>query len=121
MREMMNVLKALGDENRVRTMMALRERELCVCQITELLRLAPSTVSKHMSVLKQARLVASRKDGRWIHYRLASGEASAEARDAIAWLGETLARNAQVKRDEKEIKSILKCDPEELCRKQCRC
>ena len=45
MREFLNITKALADENRVRTLLALRQGELCVCQITELLALAPSTVS----------------------------------------------------------------------------
>jgi DNA-binding transcriptional ArsR family regulator len=64
------VTKALSDPNRVRAFMALRNGELCVCQIIELLALAPSTVSKHMSILKQAGLVDSRKDSRWVYYRL---------------------------------------------------
>ncbi|TFG44900.1 MAG: ArsR family transcriptional regulator, partial [Candidatus Brocadiia bacterium] len=53
----LSITKALADESRVRTLMALDGRELCVCQITELLGLAPSTVSKHMAILTQARLV----------------------------------------------------------------
>ena len=69
MREFMNITKALADENRVRTLLALRKGELCVCQITELFGLAVSTVSKHLSILYQAGLVESRKDGRWIYYR----------------------------------------------------
>jgi ArsR family transcriptional regulator len=55
MREFMNITKALADENRVRTLLALRKGELCVCQTTEL-GLAPSTVSKHLSILYQAGL-----------------------------------------------------------------
>ena len=84
MRDLMAVLKALADENRVRALMALRPRELCVCQIIELLGLAPSTVSKHMAILKQARLVDSRKQGRWMFYRLAKREAPVEARKIAA-------------------------------------
>ena len=57
-------LKALGDESRMRAILALRGRELCVCQIVELLKLAHSTVSKHMSILREAGLVQSRKIGR---------------------------------------------------------
>ena len=66
MYEFMNMTKALSDQNRIRVLMALRKRELCVCQIIELLGLAPSTVSKHMSILRHARLVESRKEGIWI-------------------------------------------------------
>ena len=69
MRDLMAVIKALADENRVRVLLALGAGELCVCQIVELLGLAPSTVSKHLSILKQARLVESRKEGRWMFYR----------------------------------------------------
>ena len=75
MREFMSVAKALGDENRVRVLLALQGRELCVCQIIEFLGLAPSTVWKHISILKQARLVESRKEGRWMHYRLPGRDA----------------------------------------------
>jgi AhpD family alkylhydroperoxidase len=50
--------------------MALWDGELCVCQMIELLGLAPSTVSKHISILRPAELLESRKDGRWIYYRL---------------------------------------------------
>jgi len=51
--------------------MMLSGGELCACQIIEMLGLAPSTVSKHMSILRQAGLVETRKEGRWIYYRLA--------------------------------------------------
>lgn len=61
-----NITKALAEENRVRILLALEGRELCVCQIFELLDLAPSTVSKHLSILRQARLVEGRKEGRWM-------------------------------------------------------
>ncbi len=73
MREFMNLTKALADANRVRMVLALRERELCACQITELFDLAPSTMSKHLSILYQAGLVDSRKNGRWVYYSLPGG------------------------------------------------
>jgi DNA-binding transcriptional ArsR family regulator len=51
MRDFLNTARALGDETRVRILHALAGRELCVCQLVELLELAPSTVSKHMTIL----------------------------------------------------------------------
>ena len=72
--DFMAVTKALADENRVRMLLALQKQELCVCQIIELVKLAPSTVSKHMSILRSAHLVDARKDGRWMYYRLAGIE-----------------------------------------------
>ena len=91
MREFMNITKALADENRVRALLALRHGELCVCRITELFGLAVSTVSKHLSILYQAGLVESRKEGRWMYYRLPGKSAPPAARKAIG-LGGTLAR-----------------------------
>ena len=84
MREFMNITGALGDETRVRTLLALRKGELCVCQITELFGLAPSTVSKHLSILYQAGLVEARKEGRWMYYRLPGKEAPASVQLAAA-------------------------------------
>ncbi len=60
--------RALGHRARLRTVAMLRSGELCVCQITEVLKLAPSTVSAHLKELKQAGLVSERKDGRWVYF-----------------------------------------------------
>ena len=118
MREFMNITKALADENRVRTLLALRQGELCVCQITELFGLAPSTVSKHLSILFQADLVESRKDGRWIYYKLPGKDAPVAVREAIDWAEKALADNPQVLEDNQRLKKILKQDPTDLCKRQ---
>ena len=115
---LMVITKALADESRVRVLFALQGRELCVCQIIELLGLAPSTVSKHMFILKQAGLVEARKDGRWMHYRLAGKEAPKEIRDAIAWVCRSVAASYNISEDAKRLRKILKLDPEKLCRVQ---
>ena len=120
MREFMDVTKALADENRVRALMSLKDRELCVCQIIELLGLAPSTVSKHMAILRQARLVEGRKEGRWIHYRRADAESSPYLADTLAWLDQCLADNATLMADHKKLTAIMKVDPEEICKRQAR-
>lgn len=74
------VFKALGDPVRLRLfhLISLRD-ELCVCHLTEALALPQSTVSRHLAVLRQAGLVATRRDGKWIHYRLTGNEAKALA------------------------------------------
>ena len=120
MREFMNITKALADENRVRVLLALRKRELCVCQITELFGLAPSTVSKHLSILSQAGLLESRKDGRWIYYRLPGKDAPVAVREAIDWVVKSLEDNPRVANDVREVNQILKADPVDLCRRQCQ-
>lgn len=118
MRRFMNITKALADENRVRVLAALNGRELCVCQLIELLELAPSTVSKHLSILRNARLIASRKQGRWMYYRLAGDEEAAEIEDSLAWVFRSIEDNARIVEDNLRLKEILKIDPEMLCSRQ---
>jgi len=120
MREFMNISKALADQNRVRMLLALREGELCVCQITGLFRLAASTISKHLSILHQAGLLDSRKNGRWMHYSLPGKGASAPAREAIRWVIKSLAGDPRAVADAARLKKVLAMDPAELCKRQCR-
>lgn len=121
MDDFMDITKALSDENRVRILMSLRKKELCVCQIIELLGLAPSTVSKHMSILKHAKLVKSRKDGLWMHYSLPA-KSSAEIKGAVEWVCRSLERNEKIMDDVKKLNKILKMKPEIICQKQkCKC
>jgi ArsR family transcriptional regulator, arsenate/arsenite/antimonite-responsive transcriptional repressor len=117
LREVLEVHKALSDANRVRALIALNGRELCVCQIKELLQLATSTVSKHLSILKQARLVEMRKVGRWIYYRLPDQGDDSTVSDTIRYLEKTLGNDAQIKDDRKRLREILKIDPDDLCRR----
>jgi DNA-binding transcriptional ArsR family regulator len=119
MRDLLRITKALADENRIRVLMALRGGELCACQITELFGLAPSTMSKHLSVLYQAGLVESRKEGRWIHFRLADGKAPAGVKPAIEWITRAAEGDERVREDGAKLKKILKVDPSELCKRQC--
>jgi DNA-binding transcriptional ArsR family regulator len=116
MNEFLAITKALSDEGRVRVLLALRAGELCVCQLIELLDLAPSTVSKHMAILKQAGLVNLRKDGRWAYYRLACEDASPMVRRAIEWVVESVGTSARAREDRKRLKEILKIDKEDLCK-----
>jgi ArsR family transcriptional regulator, arsenate/arsenite/antimonite-responsive transcriptional repressor len=120
MRDILDITKALADGNRLRVLMALGGGELCVCQIVELLQLAPSTTSKHMSILRQARLVESRKEGRWMYCRLPDREAPKAVKEAVAWVRRYLADAPQIARDAKELKRILSMDPEEICKGQCK-
>ncbi|HYA43280.1 MAG TPA: metalloregulator ArsR/SmtB family transcription factor [Syntrophobacteraceae bacterium] len=115
MLEFMNITKALADENRVRALMALRCGELCVCHLIELLGLAPSTVSKHLSILKQARLVDGRKDGRWIYYRLAGNGAPMAVQLALNWLESSLENHPQIRADAQRLEKILQSGPKDAC------
>lgn len=70
MKPFIRVMKALSDPNRVTIMKMLEVKELCVCEITAVLGLAQSTVSKHLKILEDAGLVDSRKEAAWVNYKL---------------------------------------------------
>jgi ArsR family transcriptional regulator, arsenate/arsenite/antimonite-responsive transcriptional repressor len=115
MQDTLIIAKALADSNRMRVLAVLMgHEELCVCQITALLNLATATVSRHMSVLHGAGLVQSRKQGRWVYYRL-SDTFPALLRE---WLEYSLRGSAQVDADRAAVAQVLACDPNELCRCQ---
>ena len=120
MRRFIRITKALADENRIRIIVALKGRELCVCQLIEMLVLAPSTVSKHLSILKNARLIDSRKQGRWMYYRLADNEAPSEITECLSWVFQSVTDSTRIIEDAKRLKEILKIDPEELCIRQAK-
>jgi ArsR family transcriptional regulator len=115
------VTKALSDPHRVRALLALRWGELCVCQIIELLGLAPSTISKHMSILKQAGLVVSRKDSRWVYYRLTEDTNREQGvRKVINLTVSLLERDEQTLRDDAKMAEITSEGLDTLCKRQ-RC
>ncbi len=119
MKEFLNITKALADESRLRMLMALRDREVCVCQIAEFTGLAMSTVSKHLAVLYQAGLVNARKEGRWMYYSLPGKGAPTAAREAVAWVRRSLDGQERIAEDAKQMKKVLGMDLGELCKRQC--
>lgn len=114
MRDFISITKALSDENRVRILMMLCSGELCACQIIDVLGLAPSTVSKHLSILRQARLIDARKEGRWVYYRLPGKSAPPVVSEAIRWVRSSLKGDERAREDAKRIEAISKA-PGELC------
>lgn len=64
------IFKALGDENRVEILIMLSKGEKCACKLLEELKVSQPTLSHHMKILCDAKLVNARKEGRWMHYSL---------------------------------------------------
>lgn len=60
--------KALSDPTRIRIISALRQGELCVCELCDAMEVSQSTLSTHLQVIRQAQLVTARKEGKWIYY-----------------------------------------------------
>jgi ArsR family transcriptional regulator len=66
--------KALGDNNRLRILALLGVREMCVCEVMIALGLTQPTASHHLRILENAGLVSSRREGKWVFYRLTDAE-----------------------------------------------
>ncbi len=105
--------RALGHPARLRAVAMLRSGELCVCQITEVLQLAPSTVSAHLKELKQAGLVTERKNGRWVYFDLIDDEG---ARSWIEVALSGLVHDPQIEADELLVDELRRLPVEDLCR-----
>ncbi len=117
MKMALQIFSVLSDGSRLRLLYALRHGELCVCQLIELMELAPSTVSKHLSLLRAAGLVDSRKKGRWVYYRLADQSDLPVIGEEAAPLFQSLAKAAAIRADDKRLRQICREDPEVLCRR----
>ncbi len=115
MREFLAVANALADESRLRLLMGLQGRELCVCKLVDLVELSDSTVSRHMAILRQAGLVEARKRGRWVYYRLADDDASSLVHTALKFAQESLADSKQIRKDTARILEILSRDDGSAC------
>ena len=70
MDELLNLFGMLSDKTRLRILLLLANRELCVCELFAALDMSQPRVSRQLAILKQARLIKDRRDGKWIHYRI---------------------------------------------------
>ncbi len=117
MNDLLSILKALSDKNRLRTFCALLSyKELCACQITELLQVAGATTSRHLSIMVNAGILKNRKEGRWIYFRLNTENLSLDP--IFQWVKQKLDGSNQIENDLKALKQIALISCEDLCRKQ---
>lgn len=68
--DLAELFKTIGDPTRIKILYALKERELCVCDLSELLEMTPSAISHQLRVLRTQKLVKFRKEGRSVYYSL---------------------------------------------------
>ena len=113
MKDFIKVMKALSDPNRVKIVKMLQHKLMCVCELQEALRIAQSSVSKHLKILEESGLVDYQKDGLWVNYFLTHGTtpyAASVLGNLKHWLD-----------DDPEIAELIQKVPllnrEELCRK----
>jgi len=113
MRSHLKIFKALSDKNRLRIVKMLEVKPMCVCEITAVLKLAPSTVSKHLSLLHGAELIEVRKEGKWVNYYLPGKSQSPFAAEILKLLRSSLRDDPGVRADGKKAKKVNRA---ELCR-----
>ena len=87
--DMERFFQALGDRTRLRLLNLMGEQEICVCYFVEVLGQPQPKISRHLAYLRSAGLVAARREGRWMHYRLVTPQHEGAAqifRQTLAWL-----------------------------------
>ena len=104
------LFRALADRTRLRLLNLIADKEICVCYFVEILRISQPKISRHLAYLRRAGIVAARRQGRWMHYRLLA------PRDAVASaiLKETLAHLRQLPDMQGELAKIETncCNPD---------
>jgi ArsR family transcriptional regulator, arsenate/arsenite/antimonite-responsive transcriptional repressor len=106
------LFRALADPTRLRLLNLIGNREICVCYFVEILGVGQPKISRHLAYLRKAGIVASRRDGKWMHYRLSMPRDES----AAAVLQETLkhlAVKAEMQRDISKLGSAC-CSPEKF-------
>ena len=102
--------RALADRTRLRLLNLLGDEEVCVCFFVEVLGMSQPKVSRHLAYLRRAGVVASRREGKWMHYRVVEpqGEMAARVfREVRAWLAE----EKEMKRDRERLVKMC-CAPQ---------
>ena len=105
--------RALGHPARLRAVAMRCTGELCLCQITEVLGLATSTVSIHLRELKRCGLVTERKDGRWVWMALSD---ETVAREWVTTAVEAAGDDPQLAADARLVEELRQLPVEDLCR-----
>jgi ArsR family transcriptional regulator len=104
--------KALGDETRLRIVALLSHGELCVCHIHEALALSQPNVSRQLAILRAAGIVVDRREGTWVHYRLAQ-QSDPECARQLRGLVRSFAKQELLRRD---IGKLLQVRGPKVCR-----
>jgi ArsR family transcriptional regulator len=112
MHDLARPFKALADSNRLRILNLLSEKPLCVCEITSVLGFAVSTVSKHLSVLRDAGFITDKKDAKWVNYSLTSEADTPLTSDLLALIRQRLHNDPQFKEDRRKVRTV---DRNRLC------
>jgi ArsR family transcriptional regulator len=106
MRKQAKIFQALSDTNRIRILKMLEVRPLCVCEITEVLQLATSTVSKHLSILRDAGFIFDEKEGKWVNYYLDTDQNDEYVKQLTALIKKWFHDDDKIKLDMEKVKTV---------------
>jgi ArsR family transcriptional regulator len=104
------LFRALADTTRLRLLNLVADREICVCYFVEILRTSQPKISRHLAYLRKAGIVASRREGKWMHYRLTIPNDQGAARILRATL-KHLREKPEMRRDIARLSSAC-CAPQ---------
>lgn len=114
MKELIKVLKALSDPNRMRIMKMLQKREMCVCEMAEALGIAQPSVSRHMRILSDADLVVCRREGIWLQYLWNKSPTNPYASSMLGHLETWLEEDPEITALQDKASSLSRVD---ICRR----
>lgn len=103
----LSTLRVLADEARLRILGLLARRELCVCEMVGALKLSQPLVSHHLSVLRRAGLLASRRKGKWVYYTLARPRMRGDAGEVVRLVQQWAQREGPKREDRRRLVSCL--------------
>lgn len=108
MEKLLKMFKALSDKNRIRILLMLQKKKLCVCEIQYILGVTISTVSKHLSILKEAGFILDEKDKKWVNYYLNANSQDLVLNQLLLILPFYLNDNELIKSDMEKVNLVCR-------------
>ena len=108
MSEVVKVFKALSEGTRLRILNILLERECCVCEVMQVLGISQPSASRHLSILHEAGLLKSKKEGIWMNYAIDLDNMPLYAQEAVKAVRLALKDSPEVKNDRKKLKKTVR-------------
>jgi ArsR family transcriptional regulator len=114
MKELVKVFKAVADPNRIRILKMLQQKKMCVCELSAVLGITQPSVSRHLSMMRNAGLVSDKRDGQWINYELCVEKVNQYAPVIMANIRKWINEDPRINRDTGMLKNLNR---EKLCKK----
>lgn len=100
------IFKVLSDNSRLRILKMLQAKSLCVCEIQDVLGLAASTVSKHLSILRETGFITEEKDGKWVNFSINAHPKDLRISSILSSLDFWISDEETIISDKEKLKSI---------------